>query len=224
MSLIERVQSILLKPRQTWPVIAAENTDAAAIYSRYLVILAAIPAIAGFVGWTLVGAGAMGVSIRLPIATALVQMVVGYLLSLAVVYVLALIVNALAPTFGGSKNFVAALKVVAYGSTAGFIGGIFNLLPALAIVGLLFAFYSIYLIYTGLPVLMRCPPEKAGVYTAVVVVCAIVAMIVLAGVSSLFVSGGPGFGTTTVGGPTVPGLGGGELQIKAPDGTTVTIN
>ena len=148
-------------------------------------------------------------------------MVVGYLLSLAVVYVLALIVNALAPTFGGSKDFVAALKVIAYGSTAGFVGGIFNLLPSLAWIGLLAGFYSIYLIYLGLPVLMRCPPEKAGAYTAVVIVCAILAMIVLAGVSSLFIGGGPmGFGTGTAGAPSLPG----QVQIKTPDGTTVTLN
>jgi hypothetical protein len=222
MSLIERVQSILLRPKQTWPVIAAEPSDLATIYSRYVVILAAVPAICGFIGWTLVGGGAFGVSYRLPVATGLVQMVVGYLLSLAIVYVLALIVNALAPTFGGSKDLVAALKVVAYGSTAGFLGGVFSLLPSLALLGLLASFYSIYLIYTGLPVLMRCPPEKAGAYTAVVIVCAIVAMIVLGAVSSLFISRGPmGFGTSTVG---APGAVGGDVQIKTPDGATVTIN
>jgi len=226
MSLIERVQSILLRPKQTWPVIAAEPADAASIYSRYVVILAAIPAICAFVGWSLVGGGAFGVTYRLPIATGLVQMIVGYLLSLAIVYVLALIVNALAPTFAGTKNMVAALKVVAYGSTAGFLGGVFSLLPSLSWLGLLASFYSIYLIYTGLPVLMRCPPEKAGVYTAVVVVCAIIAMIVLGAVSSLFISSGPmGFGTSTVGGPALPGAAGsGDIQIKTPDGATVTIN
>jgi len=223
MSLIERVQSILLRPKETWPVIAAEPADAATIYSRYVCILAAIPAICGFVGWTLVGGGAFGVSYRLPLATGLVQMVVGYLLSLAIVYVLALIVNALAPTFGGSKDLVAALKVVAYGSTAGFLGGVFSLLPSFALLGLLASFYSIYLLYTGLPVLMRCPPEKAGAYTAVVVVCAIVAMIVLGAVSSLFMGGGPmGLGTSTAGLPS--GAAGGDIQIKTPDGATVTIN
>ena len=225
MSLIERVQAILLRPKQTWPQIAAESADVAGIYTRYVVILAAIPAIAGFVGWTLIGAGAFGVSFKLPIATGVFQMVVGYALSLVVVYVLALVVNALAPTFGGSKDLVAALKVVAYGSTAGFVGGIFNMLPALAWLGLLAALYSVYLIYTGLPVLMRSPPAKAGAYTAVVIVCAIVAMIVLAGVSSLFVGGGPmGLGGRTVGGPSAPGIGSGDVQIKTPDGATVTIN
>jgi hypothetical protein len=226
MSLIERVPAILLTPKQTWPVIAAEPADVASIYSRYVAVLAAIPAICAFIGWTLVGGGMFGVTYRLPIATGLVQMIVGYLLSLAIVYVLALIVDALAPTFGGSKDRVAALKVVAYGSTAGFLGGVFSLLPALSWLGLLAGFYSIYLIYLGLPVLMRCPAEKAGAYTAVVVVCAIVGMIVLGAVSSLFVSRGPtGFGTTTAGAPGLPGAAGsGDIQIKTPDGATVSIN
>ena len=205
MSLIERVQSILLKPKETWPVIAAEPADAASIYRSYVLILAAIPAIAGFIGWTLVGGGAFGMTMRLPIATGLVQMVIGYALSLVIVYVLALIVDALAPTFGGTRDRIAALKVVAYGSTAGFVGGVFSLLPSLALLGLVAALYSIYLIYTGLPVLMRTPPGKAGAYTAVVIVCAIVAMIVLGAVSSLFISRGPmGFGSTTAG--ALPGM------------------
>jgi hypothetical protein len=219
MSLIERVQAILLKPKQTWPVIAAESTDAAGIYSRYLVFLAAIPALASFIGLSLVGVGAFGISIRVPIVTGLVHMIVGYLLSLVVVFILALIVNALAPTFGGTKNQVAALKLVAYGSTAGFIGGIFSLLPALSILGIIASLYSIYLIYTGIAVLMRCPPEKAGAYTAVVIVCGVVCMIILAAVSALF-SPASRMG---MGGLAAGGLGAGNVTINSPDGA-VTIN
>src|SRR5450432_2761082 len=226
MSLIERAQSILLKPKETWPVIAAENTDAAAIYSRYLVFLAAIPAVCAFIGLSLIGVGGFGLSYRLPIVTGLMRMVISYLLSLAMVYILALIVNALAPTFGGTKNQIAALKLIAYGSTAGFVGGIFSLLPMLSWLGLLAGIYSIYLIYSGIAVLMRCPADKAGAYTAVVIVCAVLAGIVLAGVTSLFVGRSPmGFGARTVGVPAIPGTsGGGDLQIKTPDGATVTIN
>ena len=224
MNIVERVPAILLKPKETWPRIAAEPTSPATIYGGYLVFLAAIPAICGFIGWTLVGLGMMGVSFRLPIAIGLVQMVVGYLLSLAIVYVLALIVNAIAPTFGGSKDFVAALKVVAFGGTAGFVGGVFNVLPSLAWLGLVAALYSIYLIYLGLPVLMRCSAEKAGTYTAVVVVCSFVAMLVLAGISSLFVGAPTGLGTGSFGGATLPGLGDGSVRIEAPEGSTVTIH
>jgi hypothetical protein len=84
-----------------------------------------------------------------------------------------------ARAFGGQKNRIAALKLVAYGATAGFLGGIFNALPSLAVLGMVAALYSIYLFYTGLPVLMRCTADKALAYTAVVVVCAIVAGLVV---------------------------------------------
>jgi hypothetical protein len=185
MSLIERVQSILLKPKQTWPAIEAESADVASIYTRYVMILAAIPAIAGFIGLTLVGVGGFGISYHMPIVGGIVRMIVGYVLSLVMVFVLALIVDALAPTFGGTRNRIQALKLVAYASTAGFVGGIFSLIPSLGIIGLLFACYSIYLIYTGIAVLMRCPPDKAGAYTAVVIVCAIIAGVVLGALLAL---------------------------------------
>jgi hypothetical protein len=217
MNIVERVPAILLRPKETWPRIAAEPATPASIYGGYLVFLAAIPAICGFIGWTLVGGGMMGISYRMSLGAGLVQLVVGYLLSLGLVWVLALIVNALAPTFGGTKDMVAALKVVAYGSTAGFVGGVFSLLPALGWLGLLAAIYSIYLIYTGLPVLMHNPAAKSGAYTAVVVVCSFVAMIVLGAVSALFVEHPLGGATRTVGGA-------GSVQIKTPDGATVTIN
>jgi uncharacterized protein YqgC (DUF456 family) len=66
-------------------------------------------------------------------------MVVSYVLGLVVAFVMALIVDALAPSFGGTKNQVAALKVVAYGATASYVAGILSLLPALAILGILAA-------------------------------------------------------------------------------------
>lgn len=148
MNLVQRVQDILLHPKRTWPEIEAESTDAATLYREYVLILAAIPAIAGFIGLSIVGAGAFGVSFRLPIVTGLVQAVVSYVLSLVMVYVLALIVDALAPSFGGQRSPIQALKLVAYASTAGFVGGIFSLLPSLAVLGALVGLYSVYLFST----------------------------------------------------------------------------
>ncbi|HEY9065649.1 MAG TPA: Yip1 family protein [Burkholderiaceae bacterium] len=201
MSLIQRVQDILLKPKETWPIIAGEGGDTASIYSNYVVYLAAIPAIASFIGLSLIGAGAFGYSVRMPIVSGLVQMVVTFVLYLVMVFVIALIVDALAPTFNGTKSQINALKLVAYGSTAGFVGGIFGLIPSLSILGLLAGLYSIYLIYTGLPVMMRCPPEKAGAYTAVVVVCGIVAAVILGAVMAVLMpSSGMRTGFSGVGG------------------------
>lgn len=185
MNLVDRVQSILLRPKITWLAIEEEPADAASIYRNYVMILALIPAVASFIGLSLVGIGAFGMSFRVPIVAGLANMVVGYVLSLVMVFVLALIIDAMAPTFDGTKSQIGALKLSAYASTAAFVGGIFSLLPALSVLGALAALYGVYLLYTGLPVLMKCPPDKAMAYTAVVVVCAIVGGFVIAWVLSL---------------------------------------
>lgn len=190
MNLVQRVQDILLKPKDTWPVIATEPGDATSLYKDYLIYLALVPAVAGFIGMSLFGIGGFGFSIRVPIVSGLISMVVGFVMSLVAVFVLGLIANALAPTFGGTKDPMSALKLVAYGSTAGFLGGIFSLVPQLAILGLLASLYSIYLLFTGVPVLMKCPPEKAMPYTAVLIVCGIVAMVILGALSAVFTGGG----------------------------------
>lgn len=217
MNLVQRVQDILLKPKDTWPVIATEPGDAATLYKDYLVYLALVPAVAGFIGMSLFGIGGFGFSVRVPIVSGLISMVVGFVLSLVAVFVLGLIANALAPTFGGTKDPVNALKLVAYGSTAGFLGGIFSLVPQLSILGLLASLYSIYLIFTGLPVLMKCPQEKAVPYTAVLIVCGIVAMVILGALSALFTGGG-GRGMMMGAGP-----GSSDVSINTPGGS-VNIN
>jgi Yip1 domain len=190
MNLIERAKAILLKPAETWPVIDAEPATVGSIYRDWLIIMAAIPAVCGFIGLSVIGAGGFGYSYRVPIVAGLVTMVFGYVLSLVVAFVMALIVDALAPSFGGVKNQVAAMKVVAYGSTAVYVAGVLKLLPSLAILGILAACYSIYLVYLGLPALMKCPKEKAAGYTAVVIIIGIVAGMVIGAVTVAFM----GFG------------------------------
>ena len=216
MNLVERVQAILLKPRETWPVIEAEAGDVPSIYKNYLVYMAAIPAVATFIGMSLLGFGAFGVSFRVPILSGLVNMVVGFVLSLAMIYVLSLIADALAPSFGGQKNSLNAFKLVAYGATAGMVGGVFNLIPALSMLGVLAGLYSIYLLYTGIPVLMKAPQDKALGYTAVLIVCGIVAGLIVGAVSAMFSGGGHGM---MMGGATPPA----EVNIQVP-GSDVTIN
>lgn len=191
MQLIERARGLLLRPRETWATIDGEPADTARLFTGYLMILAAIPAVCGFIGMSLIGMGGFGFSVRVPLLAGLINMVVSYGLSLVGVYVLALVINALAPTFAGTQNQGQALKVAVYASTAAMLGGVFSLLPALAILGLVAALYSLYLLYLGLPVLMRSPAARAVPYTAVVVVVAIVLGIVIAAVGSLFMPSSP---------------------------------
>ena len=188
MNIVERVKNILLQPKTEWPVIEPEQTSPQALYTGYIMPLAAIGPIAMLVGLSVVGVQVPFVgTTRIPFSSLIPQMLVSYVLGLAGVYVLALIINTLAPTFGGTSNLTQALKVAAYGATAAWVGGIFHLLPLMGILGLLAALYTLYLLYLGLPVLMKSPPERSLGYTVSVVLAAIVLFVVIGAISASLV-------------------------------------
>jgi len=173
--MIARVKAILLTPKTEWPVIAAEPATVADLYKNWIVILAAIPAVAGFIKGSIIGTTFLGVTYRAGIGAGLTGAIVGYALGLAMAYVMALIIDALAPNFGGEKNPVQALKTVAYAWTASWVAGAAQIIPGIGwLIALAGGIYGIYLLYLGLPHTMKAPAEKAGGYTAVSVIIAIV--------------------------------------------------
>jgi len=191
MALVDRVKNILLTPKTEWDVIDAEPTTVADLYKEYIIPLAAVGPVASAVGALAFGFRAFGVTYRPSFGSVLSTTLVTYLLTLGGVYVLALIIDALAPSFGGTQNQTQALKVSAYSSTASWVAGIFGLIPMLSWLGIL-GLYSLYLLYLGLPVLMKAPAEKAMGYTAVVIIAAIVLFLVIGLVAGTFMSGSLG--------------------------------
>jgi len=185
MNLVDRAKKIVLQPKQEWQVIANEPQTVQGIYTQYVMILAAIPAVAAFVGFSLIGMSGFGASYRMPIAAGVAHMIVSYVLALGMVYVLALIIDALAPTFAGQKNFMQALKVAAFAPTASWLAGVFYIIPALGILAVIGGLYSLYLLYLGLAPLMKTPEDKSVPYTVVVILVAIVLTFVVGAVSAL---------------------------------------
>jgi hypothetical protein len=193
MGLVDRVKAILLTPQKEWPVIEAESATPASLYTGYIIPLAAIPAVAGFVGMSVFGMRVLGMSVKWPVSTGLTRAVVVYALALAGVFVLALIIDALAPSFGGQKSQIQALKLAAYSSTAMWLAGIFLIIPALSILSILsiVGIYSLYLLYLGLPVMMKSPSDKSVAYTVVVILVAIVLYAVFGVIASQVSGYGP---------------------------------
>ena len=112
MNLSERVKAILLRPKQEWQTISGETTTIPELYRNYIVILAAIGPVASIIGMSIVGIHLPFIgSFRVSIFTSISSAVVHYILTLVGVYVLALIIDALAPTFSGEKNINQAFKV-----------------------------------------------------------------------------------------------------------------
>lgn len=175
-SLQDRAIKILTTPKTEWPVIAAESTDVATLYKSYIMPLAAIPAVASFIGATMIGLPILG---RTAMPAAFVTMILTYAASLASVYICALIIDKLAPSFESTSNFIQALKLVAYASTASYVAGVVNLVPMLGLLALLAMLYGIYLFYLGLPVLMKTPDAKVVPYMIVSAVVIIVVSVFL---------------------------------------------
>jgi hypothetical protein len=171
MDIVERVKAILLTPKSEWLVIERESGDPAFLFTNYVAILAAIPAVCGFIGMSLIGIGGIG--------GGLVSAIVSYLLAFVTVYVLGLIIDALAPTFDAQKNPANALKLAVYSMTPGWVAGIFLLIPVLGILTFILGLYGYYLLWVGLTPLMKGPEEKTIVYTGAIVVCAIIIYFVI---------------------------------------------
>lgn len=173
MDLVERAKAIILTPKTEWRAIETEPGDPPFLFANYVAVLAAIPAVCGFIG-----ASIIGTPIRVGILGGLAAAIVRYVLSFVLVYVMAMIVDALAPTFGGTKSQSNALKLVVYAMTPIWLVGVFALIPGLHILRIL-GLYGLYLFWLGLPLLMRAPEDKSTPYAAAVVVCGIVLSLVV---------------------------------------------
>ena len=204
MDIVSRAKSICLTPAAEWPVIAEERTSTSDLITGYVAPLAAIGAVAGFIGGSIIGQSVPFVGyFRVPITTGLGAAIFSFVMAIVGMFVIAFVIDALAPTFGGQKNSAQALKVAAYSYTPAWIAGALRILPFLGLLGVLLGLYGLYLLYLGLPRLMRCPEDKAAGYTVVVVICAIVLFMIVGSVSAAVLGAGmvgSRFGSGALGG------------------------
>lgn len=175
---VDRVKNILLKPGAEFDRIAGEPADTGKLYMGYLLPLAAFAAICMTVGLIVFGMGGFGFSIRVSLMSAIVMGLMRFIMAFVGAYVLALIINALAPSFGSTQDQGQAHKLSVYSSTAGLLAGVFALHPQLSVLGIL-GLYSAVLLYLGLPRLMKTPEDKRIGYFATIIVVAIVVFLVL---------------------------------------------
>jgi hypothetical protein len=184
-NVVERAKRLILDPQREWQAIDAEEPTVQELFTGYVMILAAIPAVASFIGLSVIGIGPFGATYRVPIGAGVTHFVAIYLLSLGAVYVLALVIEGFAPKFDGKRDFDQALKVAAHFPTPAWAAGVFSLIPALWIIGFLLSLYSLYLLYLGLPKLMRVPENKAILFFVVMLIAVIIVCVVIFIVVSL---------------------------------------
>lgn len=195
--LLARIKNIVLTPKSEWPVIAPEPTTVSQLFVGYVVPLAVLAALLGFVRMSVLGYNsAFGGGFRMPIASGLTYTLMMFVSALIGVFIVGIIINALAPTFSGQRDQRQALKVAAYSLTPAMLSSVLALSPILAtLLQLLAGLYGIYVLYLGLPVVMQSPPEKSFGYTASVVVCTILIGVVFGVLSTVAHIGGNRLGS-----------------------------
>lgn len=184
MNVVERARSLLLTPGKEWDDIADEAITVPELYRNWIAIVAAIPVVATFVGISVIGVA----SYRVPLVMGIVHAAVSYALALGSVYALALVIDALAPSFGAHRNFGQAFKVAAFSPAAAWIAGVFGAVPALSPLALL-GLYSLYLLHLGLPRVMNSPPDRSLSYAATVTLAALVMYVVVVAVTGFILPG-----------------------------------
>lgn len=213
--MIGRIQRLILKPKDEWPAIDAEPMTVQGIMTSWVLPLAAIGPIASVLRSFLfpITIPIIGTRFYPSLIGSIVQAIVAVILTAVGVWLWSLILDALAPNFKGTKNPIAALKLVAFSATAMWLCGIFQLtwwtMP-LMFLGL----YSAYIFWVGVPIMMKVPQDQAPVYVIIaivigIVVNAVVGMVALGLAGTMFAMtpgaanfGTPG-GTITVGGTTL---------------------
>jgi hypothetical protein len=172
--LVSRIKNIIMSPAAEWDRIDGEPATIKSLYLGSFCVLAAIGPICSVIGHLLFGMGLFGALGAMAIVPSIAMAVVSYVLSLVSVAIIAFVIDALATSFGGTKDIVKAFKVAGYSMTPLWVAGVLNLVPLLAILVLIAGLYGLYVLYLGLPKLMRAPQDKAIAYTLVVVVVGIV--------------------------------------------------
>lgn len=193
MDIMARVQGILLRPKEEWVKIKEEPMPVSQLFSSYVLILAAIPAVAQFIGLGLVGRRVPFVGLyRYGIGTGLLYAVLLYVFTVVSVYIFGIIINALAPTFSSEKNLDNAMKLAVFSMTPSWVASVLYIIPFLGILVILASLYGIYLLYLGfMTPVMNTPKEKAVGYLVVSIVVAVVLMVVVAIIlGAIFAVGG----------------------------------
>ncbi len=183
--LIGRVQRLLMSPKTEWDAIDSETVDTQKLILGYVAPLAAIPAIASLIGGVVFGYSVLGQTYKMTMGAALPVALYSFVMAIVMVFVVSFVINALAPTFGAQKNQQQALKVAAYWPSAVWVSGVFSIIPMLGVLTLVGLIYSLYLLFVGLPKLMKPPAEKATIYTIVSLVVAIIVALVINSASML---------------------------------------
>jgi hypothetical protein len=187
--ILNHIWGLYAHPKDEWQTI--EKRHESLMYSlMHILVVSLIPAICGYyaaahIGWTI----GVGDPIKLSQSSSQIMAVAMYFALVIGVFSLAYLIQWMAKTFDSKPSFIQSLELAAYTATPMLMVGIVTLFPVLwfvALAGIVAVSYSIYLLYTGVPIMMNIPEEKGFIYSSSVVTCGLVLLVSIMAMSAIF--------------------------------------
>jgi hypothetical protein len=175
--IVTRAMNMILKPKTEWVNVYNETPDNSKSLT-YAVILLLIPAVCNFIAYGFIGVKMMGYTFR-SVSSGLQQGIMSFVGGVLSLYVTAIVIDALATSFDSEKNFGRSMQLVVYSMTPFWVGGVFFLIPGFQPLVFLIGIYGLYLMYQGMPVLMRTPQSKTAGYLVVSIIAMIVVQVII---------------------------------------------
>jgi len=179
--MLSHILGLFIHPKKEWQAIHDSECSVTRCYLSYVLILAAIPPVAGYLGTTQFGwqFGARE-AVKLAPQSAMIIAVAYYLIMLVGVFTMGLIIQRMGQAYGTEQPLSRTVTLAAYTATPLFLIGIFELLPILWVnflVGLPALGYSVVLLYTGLPIMMGISEEKGFLFSSAVLAVGLVTLV-----------------------------------------------
>ena len=191
--ILNHIWGLYAHPKDEWQTI--EKRHESLMYSMiHILVVALIPAICGYyaaahIGWTI----GVGDPIKIGHGSAQILAIALYCALVVGVLALAYLIQWMAKTFDAKPSFIQALELAAYTATPMLMVGIAALYPVLwfvTLAGLAAVCYSVYLLYSGVPIMMNIPEGKGFIYSSSVVTCGLVLLVGIMAFSAIMWSMG----------------------------------
>ena len=187
--IFKHIVGLFTNPKREWEAIRDDKCTMGKCYAMHVLILAAIPAVSGFIGTTQIGwqIGA-GDPIKLTTQSALIIALLYYLAMLVGVFSMGWMIHWMGNTYGTDASLSQSVVLAAYTATPLFLIGIMELYPVLwlnMVIGLPALAYTVYLLYTGLPIMMGVSEDRGFLFSSAVLAVGLVAFVALLVVTAL---------------------------------------
>jgi hypothetical protein len=187
--ILKHVWGLFVNPKREWEAIRDDECTIGKCYAIHVLILAAIPALSGFIGTTQIGWQlGVGDPVKLTLESAALIAVLYYLAMLVGVYTIGWMIHWMSGTYGAKVMLSQCVVLAAYTATPLFLIGIMELYPILwlnMVLGIPALAYSVYLLYSGVPIMMGISEERGFLFSSAVLAFGLVAFVALLAVTAI---------------------------------------